>query len=522
MSKKWYAKIAVPPILQNLFHKNGNGRKVSHSLYDDELLEAFRDEYYGFRRLRGSVYLQDIMPMDKVYLSRIARALFYTSPVARKVVMTPILWYFSGGLNIVSKNKKINRIIKQFVDVYSKHIHDMMITYMLDGELVVPVLVLKNKLIEYGYVDGLSVVEVRFNEQNGLFPDEIDYTKDRKNDVQSAVPLTQAKKTLKVLRNNMITPDIYEGRSDYCLYFRSNNLPSYRGRSFIEPLIDVIYNFDNYIQDLIVQNQLMGSVLWDVTMVGASKDEVDRRRDELIRQPPPPGSFIVHNENETWTLVEKKYHGEAQRIDSEILLKYIALGSFYDINWLGVDSREDLYFQTTKFFEYMFNQFSGIIHCLFKNYLISNQMAGMLPKGTDVDNFEISNASHNILLFKQTAITFVQLSNGLKVATDNGWIEEETAKKILHEALNIHLDNIETMKTVNVQEILGIMNALIQAYNYGVLDAQKVKETLQYYLDKSQFEIKGGNFVNPSGMAPSKSTGLPGERVEPTGNEQRV
>lgn len=503
--KAGYAKVAPP-------------KKVRHSLYDDELLEAFRDEYYGFRRLRGSVFLQDIMPLDKIYLSRVARAIFYTSPVAKKVVMTPIIWYFSGGLCVVSKNKKIQRAINQFLEQYHDVLHDMMLAYMLDGELIVPILVLRNGMIEYGYIDGLSVVEVRFSTENGIFPELIRYTKDIRSDTREVV-FTKEERRIYVLRNNQLTPDVLRGERDYCLYFKANSLPTYRGRSFVEQLIDVIYNLDNYIQDIIVQNQLMGSVLWDITMTGASKDEIDNRRNELIRQPPPPGSFVVHNENEQWTLVEKKYHGEAQRIDSEILLRYVALGSFYDVNWLGVETREDMYFQTTKFFEYMFNRFNDIIRIMVRNYLIAMQLNGLLPKGANVDDFTVSNASHNILLFKQTAITFVQLSNGLKVATDKGWVTDEVAKKILHEVVNVHLDNVEVGRTLSTNELMSIINTLITAYNYGVVDEQSLKETLQYYIDKSNFELRGGTFVNPSGMSPAKSTGIVGERVEPTGGQ---
>lgn len=507
MRKKWYSKIAIP-----FFSKKSVKQTVKHSLYDEDLLESFRDEYYGFRRLRGSVYLQDIMPIDKIYMSRVARALFYTSPVAKKVVMTPIIWYFSGGLNIISKNKRIAKIAKEFVDIYERIIHDMLIAFMLDGELVVPILVLKNKLIEYGYVDGLSISMVNFDKKNAIFPDEIIHTIDRRDEATMPVPSSDTH-TLKVLRNNIITEEIYNG-NDYCFYFRANNLPSYRGRSFIEQLIDVIYNYDQYIADIIVQNQLMGSVLWDITMNGASKDEIDNRRNELMRNPPPPGSFIVHNENETWTLVEKKYHGEAQRIDSDILLRHIALGSFLDLNWLGVTTREETYFQTTKFFEYIFHTYNHIIETLFRNYLLAYKFAGLLPKSLDERDFEISNASHNVLLFKQTAITFVQLSNGLKVATDNGWVSEETAKKILHEALNVYADNFETQKTISTRDLMSIINTLISAYNTGVVDEQMLKETIQYYIDKANFEIKGGAFVNPSNMAPAKSSGVQGEKID--------
>lgn len=510
MKKKWYAKIAIP-----FFGKKDANKVVKHSLYDEDLLESFRDEYYGFRRLRGSVYLQDVMPIDKIYMARVARALFYTSPVAKKVIMTPIIWYFSGGLNIVSKNKRIVKIAKEFVDIYERIIHDMLVAFMLDGELVVPILVMKNKLIEYGYVDGLSISQVNFDKKNAIFPDEIIHTIDRRDtmpEATSPVPSSDVH-TLKVLRNNLITEEIYNG-TDYCFYFRANNLPSYRGRSFIEQLIDVIYNFDSYISDIIVQNQLMGSVLWDITMNGASKDEIDNRRNELMRNPPPPGSFIVHNENETWTLVEKKYHGEAQRIDSDILLRHIALGSFLDLNWLGVQTREETYFQTTKFFEYIFHTYNCIIETLFRNYLLAYKFAGLLPKSLDERDFEISNSSHNVLLFKQTAITFVQLSNGLKVATDNGWISEETAKKILHEALNIYTDNLEVSKTISTRDLMAIINTLVAAYNTGVVNEDMLKETIQYYIDKSEFEIKGGQFVNPSNVAPAKSTGVQGEKVD--------
>ena len=500
--------------LNNVKNKDMVQGVLRQSITDTDILEAFRDEMYGFRRLRGAGYLSDILPVDKFYLCRVGRALYYTSPLCKKIIDTPLVWYFSGGLKLTSSNKRLKACLEKFIKLYSKHLHDMLRVYVIDGELIVPTLFYTDKTVDFSYIDGLNIVTVNVNKKNPLHMDTIQYTKHASLNPSTGVMTSkQEELSLKIINPcSYDINDIISGTHGF--YFKANNLPGHRGRSFIEQNIDWIYNYDEYLIDLVRQNRLAGGVMWDVTINGGSKDQVETRVKEIMNQPPPSGSVLVHNECETWETKGLQLNRAGTKIDSQILLNHIATGSGYDGEWIGVETNESNYFQTTKYFEYIFNIYNEVILTLAKCFIRSHKAAGYLPKSVDEDDIQILNASQNILLMKQASITVSQLTNAMKTATEHNWVSGETASKVVHQALNIFDYEYDGRKAISYQEFLNLLNTMISAHNSGMVDDKTIEETINTYLNQSDFLLTGSIRVNPSGMAPANSSNLQGEKVD--------
>ena len=115
---------------------------------------------------------------------------------------------------------------------------------------------------------------------------------------------------------------------------------------------------------------------------------------------------------------------------------------------------------------------------------------------------------------KQASITVSQLSNAMKTATEHNWVSGETASKVVHQALNIFDYKYDERKAISYQEFLNMMNTIISAYNSGMVDAETAEKTINSYLNQSDFILTGTVRVNPSGMAPTNSSDVQGEKVD--------
>jgi len=86
----------------------------------------------------------------------------------------------------------------------------------------------------------------------------------------------------------------------YCFYHRHGNLACGRGRSIYERISDWLTVLEQFLFNQFRNAILQGSMLWHVVMKGATRDQVEQRRQEIGR-PPRPGSLLVTNDSETWS-----------------------------------------------------------------------------------------------------------------------------------------------------------------------------------------------------------------------------
>ncbi|HEV2123892.1 MAG TPA: hypothetical protein VGW38_14100 [Chloroflexota bacterium] len=75
------------------------------------------------------------------------------------------------------------------------------------------------------------------------------------------------------------------------------------------------------------QNRYKGAFLYDVTVQGAHKGDLDRFRAEYAAAPPEPGSVLFHNEAEEWKAVSHASTLPHVRDDRRALRLMIAVGA---------------------------------------------------------------------------------------------------------------------------------------------------------------------------------------------------
>jgi hypothetical protein len=94
--------------------------------------------------------------------------------------------------------------------------------------------------------------------------------------------------------------DAYTGS---CFYFSLNDLSNQsRGYSDLLQVVDWIDQNETILFDLADREAMAGFFIADVTLTGATDDQVKVRAKELGANPPKKGSVRVHNDKETWDL----------------------------------------------------------------------------------------------------------------------------------------------------------------------------------------------------------------------------
>ncbi len=78
-----------------------------------------------------------------------------------------------------------------------------------------------------------------------------------------------------------------------------------RGRPELFRIMPWLKAYKDWLEGRARQNHWRGSMLWDVSLEGATPSQVATKRAQY-KQPPPPGSLAIHNEKEKWSSIESK------------------------------------------------------------------------------------------------------------------------------------------------------------------------------------------------------------------------
>lgn len=121
------------------------------------------------------------------------------------------------------------------------------------------------------------------------------------------------------------------------LHFAVNRLAGMKwGEPDIAPLLPWLARYASWLEDRVRLNRFRQAYLYDVKMLaGASAADVEARQKELNSHPPSPGSILVHNESEEWTVQAPKLDAFEANNDGLSLKKFIAAGHGVPLHWLS-------------------------------------------------------------------------------------------------------------------------------------------------------------------------------------------
>lgn len=119
-----------------------------------------------------------------------------------------------------------------------------------------------------------------------------------------------------------------------CFWFCINKLSNdRRGRSDLMPVMGWCDAYEQYLFGEVDRAGLMRAFIWDVTLTGATPEEVRARAAQI--GPPSPGSTRVHNDSESWQAVAPDLKTADSATGARLFRNHILGGMTIPEHWFG-------------------------------------------------------------------------------------------------------------------------------------------------------------------------------------------
>ena len=226
-----------------------------------------------------------------------------------------------------------------------------------------------------------------------------------------------------------------------CFYFRVNSAPNgTMGVSDLSTAVDYADALDATMMDEVDGARSRRSFVWDVTLEGMGKEEIDQWMQDN-GQEPNPNEVIAHNENETWKSVAPNLN-----IGSSLdLMKHtqnvILGGNGIPQHWFAdggdVNRASAAEMAMPALSRLKARQFflRNAYFAMGKFQLQEGVRSKKLPQSLDVEAFGVEMADLDPRDADREVGTLEKLTATLSVAEDRGWLSETSARRVFQSQL---------------------------------------------------------------------------------------
>jgi hypothetical protein len=211
-----------------------------------------------------------------------------------------------------------------------------------------------------------------------------------------------------------------------------------RGKSDILSMADWLDIYDRTLYTMTERVVFLLSFIWDITIEGANEEELRKRRNELQLNPPKAGSFIFHNELEKWMAASPDLKGADFNDYLKSMSSMLSGGSGLPEHWLfgqGEDvNRASAKEMSEPTIRKMVRR-QQYINAMFRqmvDFLIQQKIDKGILKG------EVEDFPYSVIIPQPSqkeagviAESFAAMVPAMAIATQNGFLSNETATKVL-------------------------------------------------------------------------------------------
>ena len=335
----WFNWDTSPTIRQGLtppLAKGGGGdfREAAGITVD------FDDDQW--RRLSGDSS-RDLSPMTHARMQQTATYLWQANPLANRLIELPIAFLLADGVSLeaTTEDPDLKPIIQDWLNRFWLHpINNFPIKLpkkvrelALFGEQCWPAFVNPySGQVRLGYLDPELVETIVMDPDNAEQPIGIVTRRDRKGiQKRFKVIVNGEEEELFTQRTIAIRNTFTDGDA---FWFCVNNLcTDSRGRSDLLPVMDWCDAYETGLYGEADRQGFLRDYVWDVTLKGATEDEVKRRAREITR--PAPGSARVHNDAEVWQPLSPDLQAADGSIGARLFRNHILSGQTMPEHWYG-------------------------------------------------------------------------------------------------------------------------------------------------------------------------------------------
>ena len=388
---------------------------------------------------------RDRYPYDRLEVMTQALEAWRVNPLARRIVELTSQYVVGGGLNFECKNQYVSRFLTRFWDHRLNHMA-IRVTEWCDelsrtGNLFI---ILTTDAGGMSYVRCIPATQVK---------DIIA----RPNDIEQSQlivvvePDTLTEHTYAVYDD--LTDDLAEnGSFNTVILHYAINRPcgGQWGESDLAPSLRWLARYANWLEDRARLNRYRTAFLYAVKSKFTSEAERLARQAQLNSSPPSPGSILVTDENETWSVIQPALGSADANEDGLALKKMIAAGTGLPLHFLAEPesatrtTAEAAGGPTFRRFEQRQRYFM---------WLVNDVLQAVIRRRARVDHhmpanpdFELSGADISARDNISLAMAASNLVNSLTILRDRQMLDDSEFLRLVYRFLG---------ESVDVDEMLG-------------------------------------------------------------------
>jgi len=414
----------------------------------------------NWRPLTGDLK-RDLSPMTQKRMCEIALYLWEANLLGGAIIELPLAYMLGEGVRLHCDDDENQKVLKRF---WRDPINQMDIKLIkkarelaLYGEQCYPTFVNEHTgHVRLGYLDPTLIQTVVVDPDNAEQPIGIVTCKDRKGVAKRYKVIVNGAEDVFTTRTQQIRATFTDVEA---FYFAINDLSNgKRGRSDLLAQADWLDGYDQFLFGELDRAQFMRAFLWDVTLKGATPEEVKARAKEISA--PAPGSVRVHNDAEEWNAVSPDLQAQDSNTNASLFRNHVLGGGTIPEHWFGGGGDvnravgAEMSEPTFKRFSMRQQTLKHILQALVIFVLHQNALAsnGSEPDLED-ERFEVE-AIFPEMTAKDTskyAAALQQVVVGASIAVEKSLMTEETAIKLINAIagrLGVEINAAEELKKV--------------------------------------------------------------------------
>lgn len=290
----------------------------------------------NWRRLSGDSQ-RDLSPTSQSRMRETAAYLWEANLLANRMIELPLAFMLAEGVRLSHDDEVLQLVLDDFwldpINRWPLKLERKVRELAMFGEQCWPTFVNEyTGHVRLGYLDPALIETVVHDPDNPEQPIGVVTVKDRRGQSLRYRVIVNGEDTELFTRR---TQDIRATFTDgECFFYQVNVLSAgRRGRSDLLAVADWADGYDMYLFNELERAQDTRSFVWDVTLKGAQKTEVEARAKEI--RSPGPRSTRVHNENETWQAIAPSLNGADSEAVARLFRNHALGGGTLPEHWFG-------------------------------------------------------------------------------------------------------------------------------------------------------------------------------------------
>lgn len=303
----------------------------SPSAASGHFVEAAADA--GWRPLSTSN--RDLTPTTQKRMQELAHHAWEQHRLANRLIELPLAFILGDGVEVHCDNEQAQAWLDEWwrdpINRLDLNLEKRVRELALFGEQVIIVFVGEGGHVRHGAVDPTLITDVIVDPDNAALPIGVEVT-----DAGGAPRIFRV--ILDGDDSTLLMPAALAARAKmtagHCHFWRINDLlTGRRGRSDLLSAIDIADAYSQLIFGEVERAAALRTAIWDVTLTGATPDQVRERARDIA--PPAPMSVRVHNEAEKWESISPKLEAADASETLRVVRNEVLGGATIPEHWYG-------------------------------------------------------------------------------------------------------------------------------------------------------------------------------------------